>query len=212
MDGMTCQVGTDNQGLIDVTYAADGTVTLRCVATKLATLTVAPTGGGSGKVTSAPAGIDCGTTCTAAYPLGTGVTLTATAAPGSMFTGWSTCTGTGPCAVTLDADRTVAPTFVLTTTVRLTLATANDDPLSTFGTNTVHGPNGYTCTVTGFTQKVCDPFVVPAASVVTLFAQTGGDDRVLSWSGPCATAGRSNQCTFTTTAGTTDITLTFSDV
>ncbi|HEX2196514.1 MAG TPA: laminin B domain-containing protein [Actinomycetota bacterium] len=75
-------------------------------------LQVAPTGSGSGTVTSDPLGIDCGGDCGHTYPQGTVVTLSAAAAPGSFFSGWSgACAGTGPCTVTMDAARTVAAEF-----------------------------------------------------------------------------------------------------
>jgi uncharacterized repeat protein (TIGR02543 family) len=75
-------------------------------------LTVTKAGSGSGTVTSSPAGIDCGATCSASFPSGTAVTLTAAPDAGSTFTGWGgDCTGTGPCVVTMDQDRTVTATF-----------------------------------------------------------------------------------------------------
>jgi hypothetical protein len=47
--------------------------------------------------------------------MGKNVTLTATPNSGAAFVGWSgACTGTGDCVVTVDADKTVAATFVST--------------------------------------------------------------------------------------------------
>ena len=98
-------------------------------------LTVTKDGLGSGTVTSDPSGISCGTDCDHAYPMETvedcaydpeigrvvctfdvftqDVTLTATADAGSTFTGWSGggCSGTEPCEVTMDEDKTVTATF-----------------------------------------------------------------------------------------------------
>ncbi len=76
-------------------------------------LTVTKKGSGVGTVTSNPAGIDCGADCCEPYNQGAQVTLTATAAQGSIFTGWSGggCSGTGICAVTMNADTTVTATF-----------------------------------------------------------------------------------------------------
>ncbi len=73
------------------------------------TLTVRKAGIGSGTVASSPSGIDCGSDCTETYNAGTIVTLTAVAASGSIFQGWSGggCSGTGTCAVTMDASKTV---------------------------------------------------------------------------------------------------------
>lgn len=82
-------------------------------------LSVAKTGAGSGTVTSSPAGISCGATCTANFDSGTAVTLTAAAASGSTFAGWSGggCSGTGTCAVTMNAATTVTATINAASTV-----------------------------------------------------------------------------------------------
>lgn len=76
------------------------------------TLTVNPSGTGSGRVTSSPAGIDCGATCAAAFDSGTPVTLTATPDPNNSFTGWSgDCAGTGTCQLTMSADHSATASF-----------------------------------------------------------------------------------------------------
>jgi uncharacterized repeat protein (TIGR01451 family)/uncharacterized repeat protein (TIGR02543 family) len=94
------------------TVAPSGDTAKVTVASQPWTLTVTKAGSGSGTVTSSPAGIDCGTTCSSSFPNGTMVTLTATADAGSTFTGWAgDCSGTGPCVVTMDQDRTVTATF-----------------------------------------------------------------------------------------------------
>jgi len=81
-------------------------------------LTVAKAGTGSGTVTSSPAGVNCGSDCSESYTSGTNVTLTAAPAAGSTFAGWSgACTGTGTCAVTMSAARSVTATFNATTPV-----------------------------------------------------------------------------------------------
>ena len=68
---------------------------------------------GSGTITSDPAGINCGTTCSADYDYGTPVTLSAAPVTGWTFTGWGgACAGTGTCAVTMDAAKSVGATFV----------------------------------------------------------------------------------------------------
>jgi cellulase/cellobiase CelA1 len=81
------------------------------------TLNVSNGGSGSGTVTSSPAGINCGSACSATYATGTNVTLTATPASSSTFVGWSggVCSGTGTCTVTMDAAKSVAATFNLST-------------------------------------------------------------------------------------------------
>jgi hypothetical protein len=75
-------------------------------------LTVSKAGIGIGTVTSTPAGINCGNTCNADFSGGTGVTLTATPDAGASFSSWSgACSGSGPCAVTMDAAKDVTATF-----------------------------------------------------------------------------------------------------
>jgi len=77
------------------------------------TLTVSKAGAGAGIVTSSSGGITCGTSCVADFDAGTSLTLTAIAAVGSTFAGWSgACTGTGPCAVTMDATKAVTAAFL----------------------------------------------------------------------------------------------------
>ena len=77
------------------------------------TLTVMKGGTGTGTVTSVPAGIDCGADCSEQYTPGTQVDLTAAVGAGSTFAGWSggSCSGTGNCVVTLNANTTVTATF-----------------------------------------------------------------------------------------------------
>jgi streptogramin lyase len=76
------------------------------------TLTVGRTGSGSGLVVSQRYGIDCGSTCSAAFYSGELIALTPTASGGSVFAGWSgACTGTGACAVSMTAARSVTATF-----------------------------------------------------------------------------------------------------
>ena len=76
-------------------------------------LTVAKAGTGAGSVQSSPGGVDCGAACSGSFDDASQVSLTAAAAAGSAFTGWSGagCTGTGLCAVTMNADQTVTATF-----------------------------------------------------------------------------------------------------
>ncbi len=76
-------------------------------------LNVSRDGTGTGTVTSAPAGINCGATCTFAFNAATPVTLTATPQGGSTFAAWSGggCSGTGTCAVTMNAITNVTATF-----------------------------------------------------------------------------------------------------
>lgn len=75
-------------------------------------LTVTAPAAGSGTITSSPAGINCPGTCTANFSANTKVTLTATAGTNYSFAGWSgSCSGTGPCSLTITAAASVTPTF-----------------------------------------------------------------------------------------------------
>ncbi|MGZ5385678.1 MAG: fibronectin type III domain-containing protein, partial [Acidimicrobiia bacterium] len=74
--------------------------------TLLYTIAVTTAGTGSGTVASSPSAINCGTTCSASVASGTIIALSATAATGSTFTRWSgACTGTGGCALVVDAAK-----------------------------------------------------------------------------------------------------------
>lgn len=93
---------------------ADVSVIARFEAVALArTLTVRNGGQGAGTVQSKPSGISCGGTCAASFADGTQVTLTAAPRPGSAFVRWDVagCGGTGPCTITMDADRSATATF-----------------------------------------------------------------------------------------------------
>lgn len=93
------------------------------------TLTVEGDGSGTGTITRAPdiscsydgevSSGDCAHTAEEWVRYGG---LTATADEGSTFTGWSgACTGTDPCLVEMDADKTATATFSSTETVTLTV-------------------------------------------------------------------------------------------
>jgi len=76
-------------------------------------LVVALTGSGHGTVTSNVGGIECGGVCAALFDQGTTVILSAVPDPGLVFAGWSIpeCPGAGPCAVAINAPRSIAARF-----------------------------------------------------------------------------------------------------
>ncbi|MFH0969443.1 MAG: hypothetical protein V1804_02960 [Patescibacteria group bacterium] len=79
-------------------------------------LAVNKAGTGSGTITSDPAGINCGTDCAESYVQGTSATLTATPDANSTFAGWSgDCTGTGPCNLTMNTNKSVTANFKINT-------------------------------------------------------------------------------------------------
>lgn len=80
------------------------------------TLHVIKSGPGTVTVTSTNNSLQCGADCTytsKTFSSGTSVTLTATLSGNSTFTGWSGggCSGTGPCSVTINGDKTVTARF-----------------------------------------------------------------------------------------------------
>jgi hypothetical protein len=105
--------GCSGTSSCQVTVNSDATIT--ATFNKIPNLTVSKQGTGTGTVTSSPVGIDCGSTCVSAFNSATVVTLTAVPAAGSRFGGWSGggCSGSGSCAVTLNADTTATATFTL---------------------------------------------------------------------------------------------------
>ncbi|HEU4683352.1 MAG TPA: hypothetical protein VFS39_02465 [Nitrospira sp.] len=144
-------------------------------------LTVVKAGGGSGTVTSSPNGISCGSACTANFSTGSTVVLTATASGGSTFVGWSggLCTGTGPCTVAMDGDRTVTATFnppANGATLTVTKMGAGTGSVSSV-------PAGIdNCTAT------CNASF-PAGTTVTLTATPSGGSTFAGWSGACGGTG-----------------------
>jgi hypothetical protein len=101
-------------------------------------LNVTKAGTGTGVVTSSPVGINCGTDCTEVYSAGTVVTLTAAPDSGSTFAGWSgACTGSGTCALTMDAAKSVSPLFQANG-LTITATAGNGGSISPSGTVTVN--------------------------------------------------------------------------
>lgn len=90
------------------------------------TLTVTTSGDTGATITSTPAGINCPPTCTADFPRGTVATLAFNDADRAERFGWGgSCVGTGACAVTLDAPKTVTAnffSFLIDTAPTVTLA------------------------------------------------------------------------------------------
>lgn len=78
-------------------------------------LTVSKQGAGSGLISTTDSLILCGADCTENYVPGNVVTLTATPGSGSSFGSWGAniCPGAGSCSVTMNAAKTLQPTFVI---------------------------------------------------------------------------------------------------
>ena len=119
--GASCQTGKAVEGAFDLALSADGAslyvaafqshavaVFDRGPLAPSRTLTVSVSGPGT---VSGP-GISCPGDCTQAYADAAAVSLTATSAGGSDFAGWTgSCSGNGPCNLTMSGDRAVTATF-----------------------------------------------------------------------------------------------------
>ena len=142
-------------------------------------LTVSKNGNGLGTVTSTPSGINCGTGCSATYNAGTIVNLAVTPDVTSTFDGWSgACNGTGACAVTVDAAKSVSATFTrkpyTVTLTRTGGGTITSDPLGIYC--------GATCAGT-----------FNAGTSVTLSVTADAGATFVGWGGACS--GNAATCT-----------------
>ena len=148
------------------------------------TLAVASTVGGA--VSSSPAGIDCGADCTEPYAAGSVVVLNASPLTGYQFSGWSgACAGTGPCALTMDAAKSVTATFAAQAQVVLTVRNVGAGSVASV-------PAGIAC------GADCSE-ILPAGTVITLAATPASGNVFRGWGGACNGTG---PCTLTIGAPT----------
>lgn len=164
-------------------------------------LTVTRTGAGT--VSSNPLLIYCGSACGADVAAGTHVVLTATPDAGETFLGWSgNCFGTGQCALSMAAARSVSATF----TNRLTVTRTG-----TGGGTITSSPAGISC------GSTCSASFSPTATV-TLTAAPDSNSSFAGWSGACTGSGscvltmsaaRSVTATFTRMAFSLTVTRTY---
>lgn len=158
-------------------------------------LTVTLAGTGTGWITSDPEGFNCvDGTCTTGYPADTAVTLTAHAHAGYVFAGWSgDCTGTGDCALSMTADKTVTATFSPPSPHTVTVHLAGT------GTGTVTSdPAGISC------GSTCS-HSFENGTEVTLTPAPSSNSTFTGWTGACTGTGA---CQVTTSANR-DVTATF---
>ena len=162
------------------------------------TLTVAKSGTGTGTVDSSPNGITCGGTCSATYTSGTTVSLSATPTTGATFTGWSgACTGTGGCAVVLDANKSATATFALSAPTTYALSVTKSGH---------RAPGPSPPARPGSTAAAPAVRAITTGTSVTLTAAAATGSTFTGWSGACSgtgtcavsmTAARSVTATFT---------------
>jgi hypothetical protein len=119
---------------------------------------------GAGHITSDLPGVDCSALCTTQWDQGAVVNLTAVAAANDRFVKWmGSCSGNGPCAVTLSGSAS---------------ATAVFGPLRVPLKRTVTGKGKIACT------PVCGATVLGGAAL-TLRAVPAKGFKFLRWSGAC---------------------------
>ena len=133
-------------------------------------LTIAPSGTGSGTVTSNISGIACPALCSAFYATGTAVTLTAAAATGSTFTSWGVagCSGTGTCLVTTGTAETVVfATFDLDFSLSASALTPAGVSPGASSTSTVNvtAPSGFGGSITLACAVTPSPALAPTCSI-----------------------------------------------
>jgi len=157
-------------------------------------LTVSLAGSGTGTVISTPSGISCtngsNTGCSAAFPQGTQVTLSETPGTSFYFGGWSGCTGSTSCVVTVSASENITASFTAGDTLAVTT--------SGTGTGTVSSnPSGISCS-SGSTTGCSAIF--PPNTVVTLTEAPNGTNTFSGWSGLCS--GTATTCNLTLAGAT----------
>jgi hypothetical protein len=170
--------GTNTTTLVGM--SADKTCDARFIRTQ--TLTVTRTG--SGTVTSSPAGINCGILCTNTFDEGTVVTLTGTPDSGATFIGWSGagCSGTGTCAITMDAAKSVTASFsVVQRTLTVNRAGSGSGIVNS-------NPAGIACG--GQCAAAFDQ-----GTLVSLTASPDAGSQFSGWSGDCSGTNTTTQVT-----------------
>ena len=103
--------GTTYRVAVDGTAGDDGYFDSTCARrsnTRAPSASAAPA---PARSTLAADAVACASLCSYDFEVGESVTLSASPAPGSSFTGWSGCTGTGACQVTLNTDTAVVANF-----------------------------------------------------------------------------------------------------
>jgi CSLREA domain-containing protein len=154
-------------GTCTVTVNGNTTVTAQFVVG--VTINVTKSGTGTGTVTGT--GYNCGADCTEVLFDDSTLTLTATAAPGSVFIGWSGagCSGTGTCTINVVANVTANAQFDLAPTPQLTVS--------------ITGAGSGSITATGINCGLDCTELYALNTIVTLTATPAVGSTFLGWSG-----------------------------
>ncbi|MBI3358270.1 MAG: hypothetical protein HY037_01575 [Nitrospirae bacterium] len=158
------------------TVIVNATKSVTATFTRIYTLSVEKIGSGSGVVTSTPSGINCGSDCSEGYLDGSVVTLTAAPDPDSVFSGWSgACTGTGDCAVTVNAAKSVTAMFTRLYSLSVTKTGSGSGTVTS-------NPSGIDC------GTDCSEAYIDGTAVI-LKASPSSDSVFVGWSGDCVGTG-----------------------
>ena len=175
-------------GTCNLTMSADRQVTATFNLNPSLSISLGGNAAGSGRVTSSPVGIDCqlpqGGTCQAYFLPGTSVQLTASPGSGSVFAGWNgACSGTGKCALTMNADQNVGGTFNGPPTITVGLSGSGGGTVSST-------PAGINC------PAQCSASF-PSGTAISLIASAASGSGFDGWTGPCSGTG---SCSFNLTS------------
>jgi hypothetical protein len=203
--GTACDVGTADQGVLNVAYGANGAVSITCVPTTLENLQVQVTGGdGNDTVVSNPAGIDCGPglaspACSEDAPIDSTVTLTAQPDGNDVFNGWSGggCSGTSlSCTVKMSQAQSVTADFSTVAVLNLGAGLAAGPLGGTLSAELLVQPGGFDQHLSNGSYSYTLQFT--AGTVVTISFIPGGgiSGAPISWGGACAGAS-GETCTIT---------------
>ena len=179
---------------------------------------------GNGRVFTDDSAINCGATCSHSFDYGTVVTLKTSPDTGYVFASWNTCTGSGNCDITMDADKAVVATFttaysITTTPDPVAGGTVNctPNPVASGGSVncTAAASSGYTfngfsgdcsgatCALTNVTanKTVTANFTANSYSITATANPIAGG--TVSCLPNLVTSGNTANCTATATAGYT---------
>ena len=166
--GTTYQGGTSNDGTVFALTASSYTLTVSV--------------SGNGTVTSTDHVVNCSSVCSYLYPANVNVTLNGTAGTGWNLAGWSACTGTGSCTVTMTQNQSVTATFTQQI-YRLTVSTSGSGGTVASTDHIINCPG--TCANS-----------YSSGTLVTLNATQSPGWSFMGWGGDCSGTG---SCTVTMT-------------